>query len=437
MQIQIRSFVRTSCAAVLLGASPLLANTYIVDSSGSGNFLDIQPAIEFASDGDVLLVNPGSYSNFVLRKPLVIVGQGPGVLVGPVSPFTISKVESVDTGTKAGLAGLVFQGSLTVQDCPVGIVLDAVTLPKGQLYIKNCSDVRVRGSSIVGRDGGNTSNPFLELHHGSPAILADASRVEVSSCSLVGGDGGDCIPCQADGGWGGDGGAGVAVVNAGEVHVARSNLTGGTGGNASPAALFVGAYGGFGGTAMRLGSFPAEASRAQVSGSPEQQLIGGRGGVGLGLGGGGQEGPGKSLRVYNMAAARTSGVLMPNGVDVDSGGTHQVATPDDPTTRIVAAPVAGQVTTFRIHAVPGSNVTLILGRNGQVAPHGSALEEDLLVVPAREIPLGVVDASGVVSFNQFLPLSLGAGFVLHSQARVLMPQGGELRYTNSVPLLLR
>ncbi len=435
---------RLSClslrVAALCACSPLaLAGTWIVDAAGGAGsqFTDIQPALNAALDGDIVLVKPGSYSNFVLRESILVIGQGPGVIVGQASIFSLTKVEGVTQGKRAGLADLVIQGHLTVQDCAREVVLDEIELPKGMLTVKNCGDVRLRGCSVVGPDGSNGSDPFSPFLEGGMALRVDAARVEVAECTLRGGNGGDCSPCQADGGFGGDGGSAIAAINAAEVHVARSNLTGGTGGDASPAALFVGAYGGVGGNALNVGfySAPNAANLALVSGSPEQELAGGMGGKGMGLGGGGQQSPGKSVRVWGMAQARTSGIALPNGVQVDLGGFHEIAVPNDPTLRIVAAPKAGENATFRVHAVPGSSVTVLLGRDDQIVPQ-PGLAEDLLIVPVRFIDLGVVDGSGVISVNQPLPASLGSGFVLHAQATVVMPLGDQ-RYTNSLPMLLR
>ena len=429
-------------ATALLVAAPALANTWIVDAAGGpgSHFTDIPSAIGAAVAGDILLVRPGSYSAFTLDEPLVIVAQAPGVVVGNTSSST--NVENIVLGSKAALAGMRIEGILYVTSCSTEIVLDELVLPYGRVQVQNCADVRLRACSVTGRDGANTSNPYLGFHHGHPAILVDASRVEVVDCDLLGGDGGDCIPCQTDGGWGGDGGPGIDVRNLGEVHVSRSNLTGGDGGDAAPAPLFVEAYGGFGGNAMVVGSYPYNASTGQVSGQPAQVFQGGAGGYGYGFGGWSQEGGGHGLVIAKQAAARTSGVtflpgpLQSKAIQVDPGGTHEPAVPDDPTLRIVDAPLAGQVVTFRINAPAVSFVTLLLGRNAKVSPL-PGLGEDLLIVPSRAIPLGFVDGSGVISFNQPIPAALGPGFVLHAQCKVELSGTGELRYTNSTPLVLR
>ena len=59
-----------------------------------------------------------------------------------------------------------------------------------------------------------------------------------------------------------------------------------------------------------------------------------------------------------------------------------------------------------------------------------------LLSPQRFLHLGPVGASGVVGFNLPVPAALPQAFVFFAQGRVRLP-GGEIRYTNSVPLVLR
>ena len=42
------------------------AGVLVVAANGSGNFLDLQPAVDAAQDGDVILVRSGTYGTFAI-----------------------------------------------------------------------------------------------------------------------------------------------------------------------------------------------------------------------------------------------------------------------------------------------------------------------------------------------------------------------------------
>ena len=65
-------------------ASPLLtsANTIYVDASGSGDFTDIQSAVNAASSGDIIYVRDGVYpGGVVINKEITIVGESKNAIV--------------------------------------------------------------------------------------------------------------------------------------------------------------------------------------------------------------------------------------------------------------------------------------------------------------------------------------------------------------------
>jgi hypothetical protein len=88
------------CASL---ASSVLANTYIVDANGGGQFTDIQTAISAAQDGDVILVHPGQYASFTLDKGLVIVGYG------GVDTLGTTQIVNVGSGQRAAVVNLQSQ----------------------------------------------------------------------------------------------------------------------------------------------------------------------------------------------------------------------------------------------------------------------------------------------------------------------------------------
>ncbi len=61
-----------------LSSSRLAAATITVDPAGGGDFADIQPALDAAGPGDMVLVRPGDY---VVREPL-----DPNRLHDPANP---------------------------------------------------------------------------------------------------------------------------------------------------------------------------------------------------------------------------------------------------------------------------------------------------------------------------------------------------------------
>ena len=103
--------------------------------------------------------------------------------------------------------------------------------------------------------------------------------------------------------------------------------------------------------------------------------------------------------------------------------------------RILETPVPGGNLTFRVNAPVGSSVKLDLGRHA-IVQDVPGLAEDVLVHTNRVFNLGVVPASGVVSFNFPLAASWPKGFTIFFQAVVTLPDT-TIRYTHSIPVVLR
>lgn len=83
-------------------ATAALGATFMVDDDGPASFSTIGAAIAAASDGDMILVEPGTYPPFALPKQLRILGRASGAGTPTVTGHTT--VTSVGGFTVAGLA---------------------------------------------------------------------------------------------------------------------------------------------------------------------------------------------------------------------------------------------------------------------------------------------------------------------------------------------
>src|SRR5437016_2892190 len=72
----LRSFAASLLVLAGSAASARAGNVLIVDSSGSGQYTDIQSAVDAAQEGDVVLVRTGTYFTFLVsNKELAVVGD--------------------------------------------------------------------------------------------------------------------------------------------------------------------------------------------------------------------------------------------------------------------------------------------------------------------------------------------------------------------------
>lgn len=251
---------------LLLLASPFAAaSTWVVDSSGGGNFTSIQAAIDAAAPGDVLLVKEGFYSAFSLDKDLSILGE-PGV-----RPFVDGKSQILTDN--AAVAGLEFR-SLNVTDAAGVVLLDDIVVNGLMPYLQGCEGSVISGCAQV--------HVSRSLIHGKPGDEACESiglgivdsTVTLTGCTIVGGTG-----------WGDDflgypGQVGLDVRGESAVLLAQTSVYGGDGG--TPQILF-GGQGGWGAEAIRV-NYAEEAGPAVciVRGTSTTVLQGGFAGLGIG-----------------------------------------------------------------------------------------------------------------------------------------------------------
>ena len=410
--------------AVAVGTVMSLPTTWIVDDDGGPgvNFTDIQPAIDAAADGDLILVRAGKYGDFLLGKNLTILGEDGARAERPT-------IEGI--GAQAALVALEFR-DLWVRDCPGTVVLDGLlawessTVAHTLIEVRNSADVRL--IELDSEDGwwGN-----------APYVLADeGSRVEVVLSTLRGKTG---KKASAFNPYGGDGEPAVRVAGGSRVHVARSTLYGGNGGDATAPTS---GYGGDGGAGLEVAD-----GVAIVTGRGSDLILGGTGGTIALYGYAGDGGDG--IRVEAGASARYSNVLLRGGngawphwtsspgspLSVAPGGFAKLPSRADPALERSSPPVAGGSVLLKLRGEPGSFSRLFIGMAPTVRATPGVLVEKL-VVPQTTLALGFIPASGLLKYTLPLDATWTPGTVVHLQAMSVYP-AGRIRRTNSVPLVVR
>jgi hypothetical protein len=382
--------------ALALTCLPAAAGTWIVDDNGGPgvDFTNIAPAIAAAAPGDTLWILAGTYTGFNLDKPLVLVAEPGAKVQGGAG----CRVNDLPAGAVVSLSGLAFSSQIwpIVENCAGTVVLDGLELLSSGVLVRASTDVRMRDCTM-GR-----------------GLTVESGRAEVSECVIEGTDGGSSSGCPGTKGWD------ALVVSApGRAHLYRSHALGGLGGTPNDPFNCEGGPGGHG--AFVKGGL-------LVAGDPDDLLKGGLGGSGVAAGA-----TGAGLWLVAPALARVSGVT--SSGNFAPPGTLETPVPRDPTMYILEQVGAGEVLTFRVQTEPGVVVDLMLGRKATVGPQiGSA--EVLLVEPLRTFHLGTTSETGLTGLNFTVPQNVPLGFTFFGQARVTFP-GGETRFTNSVPLVVR
>jgi hypothetical protein len=402
-------------------ASPSLANTYIVDVAGGGQFTNIQPAITFAQPGDVLLVMPGVYhGGFTLTKGLTIVGIGVGF--GNVRIVGDANVISVHNGETAALVGLG-PINLTIASCSGSVLAQEFCLPLAHVSISHSRDVRLRRDVVLVPNG-----------QAMNGIDVTTARVELVRCTPNGSDGQDCLT-------GVGGGVGIQLGGGSRVQLALSTVTGGDGASCLNFPTF---QGGDGNAAIALGAldtlYLTGGGVSVITGGAEGQNTGllecthnGVSGPAISLGGGTLQYSGVTL-VGPRTRSGLDCVSMP-GVMIAPPGQATPITPDDPTLDIEGVPVAGGQSLFTLRAPPGSSAILYFGRT-PVLIHDPNTEIEQMTEKSRIVNLGTIPASGQATFVWPIDASSAPGAMWVAQAEVTVA-AGDVRHTNSIPVIVR
>jgi len=317
---------------------------------------------------------------------------------------------TVPAGQTAVLADLTFRGPARVDSTSGTVVMDRVTVQHDQgLTLYQSRDVRLHAVDtklIVSDSRYEVSSSFLHGRNGSfggsetgyPALTVSGdSPGVVARTSCIGGNGAN-IPTGLAGN-GGDGGHGIWLNGPGPELV----LAGGG------VATIRGGEGGY--------------TYSEFDGEDGDGLRNSRAGVW------------RSGSTFIAGSSTFSGALpiryTPGPVSFDTP-----ITPDDPTLELVGTAVPGGSVDLVTHARPGTIVRMTLGLTADVHVNPN-IRVPRLVSRSRSYFLGDVPASGQITLTPDIPVEWPVGGIVYIQSRVLDLSIGELRRTNSVPVLVR
>jgi hypothetical protein len=394
--------------------------TWIVDDDGGAgvHFTDLPPAIAAAGAGDTLLVQDGNYSSFSLTKPLKIVGYGTvdaRVTPDPVFLAGIPPGETaiIDNVTMNALQIYGCFGTVVLRDC-VG----------RELSILLADDVRMHGCDFKASSGTYTG---VSVMSSRLEVVESKARGTASSPSY-------CNPGLRPNG--------LAVGSQGRVHAVGLTSTGAQGVDIGQLCGGSAGNGGHGATIDTTSALIAVGGTYQ----------GGHGGYHNGSGiffSGCKSGlPGNGIEACSSGG---TGLVRHSGLTASGGGSefsncswywaadicasNQVQPADgDPKLLLFGSTEAGSVVRFKVYGPPGADALLYLGRKPKVISE-PGVEIELLTPMSVTWPLGTIPPEGVLTRNYTIR-PLKPGFTFYSQAELTLA-GGEVRRTNSLPIIVR
>lgn len=253
-----------SALVTLLLVGSAQASVIVVDPNGSGNFTDLQPAIDSAVANDVIHIKGGTYGSIVISKPLTLVGSPVATIEPSPHPLfpiqedaislagsgsgTVTLVNINTGGTTNGfflaqsgraIAGNGFEKLVIINSDIIAPQWVAVTgSAQGRAAIEvTIPFVAIEESSIVGQDS-TTDVCYGFALDGGKGIKTNGTVLLLDS-TVEGGDGmplctsglvgpnvpptASACPCSNEGGKGGDG------LTANSLFSANSVVAGGIG----------------------------------------------------------------------------------------------------------------------------------------------------------------------------------------------------------------
>lgn len=174
--------------ALLLVSTPSVvqAATVVVDASGGGDYLLVQPAVTYSSSGDTIEIRAGTYAETVAinGKSLTLQGAGSGSVT--IQADGSDAALSIDGSTTVELSGLTLTNGgrgLTVR---VGEVAASDLIIESNSSSGNGGGVGVyEGAELTLEDCTIRDNEALTVYNGG-AIHVDASTLIMDGCTVSG-----------------------------------------------------------------------------------------------------------------------------------------------------------------------------------------------------------------------------------------------------------
>lgn len=187
---------------VLAVAATAAAQTYVVDATGAGNFVDIAAAVSAVPSGSTLLVRAGTYGTFqVSAKSLKILCDPGAVVSGPSSAsITVSGITAQQSVVVQGLRLVPGSGAtfVTCTSCQGSVLLDRLTLANslGALITATaCEQLILRdldlplGFQTCTLTDCHTVLEYVEFNSGfgGTGLTVNGGSLQAVGCSFAGG----------------------------------------------------------------------------------------------------------------------------------------------------------------------------------------------------------------------------------------------------------